>query len=408
MPYAIFDIDISQPLPCISLSDSDSGIAVLVRRAHRPVGFWLEALPTGSTLMAKDLAKRVHEHVAVSASDEPSEPHAEAPQELPAPPSITVAVCTRDRPQYLARCLHSLREQAPGPFRALPAFEILVVDNAPSDETSKSLVESLPGVRYVREPKPGLNFARNRALREATTELLAFVDDDVAVDRHWLAGLVEAWLDHPDAAAFTGQILPYELATDAQIMFEQRGGFRRGFVRVRYGARLAGDCLYPGRAGIFGSGANMAFRRDVLLALGGFDDALDTGAALPGGGDLDIFYRVIRANYTLVYEPGYLAFHEHRRDAQALSQQYKKSWGSGFMAFVAKSYRHDAANRPALRRLTVWWFLHECWQLQKSLRGRHALPPAMLLAELWGGVVGLMGGYARSLKLTEEIRRQYA
>src|SRR5262249_52755157 len=200
--------------------------------------------------------------------------------------------------------------------------DVLVVDNAPSGDGTRDLVAGRSSVRYVREPRPGLNFARNRAVREATGELLIFVDDDVVPDRGWLAGLAAAAAENPDAAAYTGQVLPLELETEAQVIFERRGGFRRGFDRIRYGPVMMGDRLYPGGAGNFGAGANMAFRLSVLRCLGGFDEALDTGAAVPGGGDLDIFYRIIRAGYAIVYEPGFLVFHEHRRDMAGLSRQY--------------------------------------------------------------------------------------
>jgi hypothetical protein len=150
----------------------------------------------------------------------------------------------------------------------------------------------------------------------------------------------------------------------------------------------------------------MAFRREVLLELGGFDEALDTGAPLPGGGDLDIFYRIIRAGHTLVYEPRYLVFHKHRRRLAKLIRQYW-SWGLGFMAFVSKTYQRDSTQRSKLRRLVAWWFQDQVYQLAKSLIGLHPLPPRMMLAELWGGVVGLMGEYTRSQSRVERIRRQF-
>ena len=263
-------------------------------------------------------------------------------------------------------------------------------------------------VRYVCEPKPGLDFARNRALVEATGEILAYLDDDVVVDRCWLNGLVEAWSENPDAAAFTGLVLPYELATEAQIMFEKRGGFRRGFTKLRYyGQYWSGNPLYPCGAGIFGAGCNMAFRRAILLRLGGFDEALDTGASLPGGGDLDIFYRVIRANYPLVYEPKYLVFHQHRRDLARLRRQYW-SWGVGFMAFVVKSYQQDPSQRQKFRRLILWWFQDESKQFARSLIRNHPLPSGMILAELWGGVIGLSGEYHRSSRRIAQIKKMFS
>lgn len=134
-------------------------------------------------------------------------------------------------PENLARCLKSLIPlQTAGDSQL---FEIIVVDNAPSDERTKQLVSSLPSVRYTREVKPGLDFARNCALQTATGELLAFLDDDVVVDSQWLKGLQEAWAENPDAGGFTGLVLPYELDTEAQIVFEKRGGFRRGFEKIR-------------------------------------------------------------------------------------------------------------------------------------------------------------------------------
>ena len=403
MPYSIIDIEVTQPLPTISLSESDTGIALILRRKDKPIGFLMQALPAKSVLTPEDLAQFIAKEAGTKLLQESIRDELITTASLAHFPSLTVAICTKDRPENLARCLQSLLNLQTPDLK----LEILVTDNAPSDERTKELVKSLQSVRYVREPKPGLDFARNRALNSATGELLAFLDDDVVVDRKWLEGLMEAWAENPDAAAFTGLVLPYELATDAQILFEQRGGFRRGFEKIRYGQVLPGNPLHPCGAGIFGAGCNMAFRREILLKIGGFDDALDTGAPLPGGGDLDIFYRVIRAGYSLVYEPKYLVFHQHRREYEKLRRQYW-TWGLGFMAFVVKSYQSDPPQRSQLRRLIRWWVKDQLQQLKHSLMGRHVLPPTMILAELWGGIVGFFGEYSRSLRRVEQIRRQFS
>lgn len=403
MAYKIQEIEVTENLPTISLSPDETGIALIMRHKDKPIGFVMQALPEKTVLDSEEIAKLIAQEISHKLIQEYLQAELNCYVDQTSFPSITIAICTKDRPENLARCLQSLQELA----KQASQLEILVIDNAPSDDRTQQLVASLPWVRYVREPKPGLDFARNQALQSATGEILAFLDDDVVVDRRWLKGLMTAWQENPDAAAFTGLVLPYELETAAQILFEQRGGFRRGFQKIRYGQILPGNPLHPCGAGIFGAGCNMAFRREILLKIGGFDEALDTGAPLPGGGDLDIFYRVIRAGYTLVYEPEYLVFHQHRREYEKLYRQYW-SWGLGFMAFVMKAYQTDPAQRSRLRSLILWWIKDQLKQLRDSLRGHHALPPNMILAEIWGGMMGFFGEYSRSLKRIEMIRRQFS
>jgi glycosyltransferase involved in cell wall biosynthesis len=404
MAYSIIELEVTQPLSSLLLKEGETGVALLVRRKGKPIGFLMQRFLKAKLLTPEQLAELLGREMGNKLLQESIREELVLPAGQEQFPTLTVAVCTKDRPENLRRCLESIFKLHPD--NSSPGFEILVIDNAPADEQTKELVASLDGVSYIREPKAGLDFARNRALKEATGELIAYLDDDVIVDRIWLDGLQEAWAENPDAAAFTGMVLPYELTTTAQILFEKRGGFGRGFEKIRYGQILPGNPLYPCGPGIFGAGCNMAFRREVLLKLGGFDEALDTGRPLPGGGDLDIFYRVIRAGYSLVYEPQYLVFHQHRRDLAGLRRQYW-TWGLGLMAFVVKSYQQDISQRSKLQLLVGWWFKDQLHQLMLSFIGRHVLPPSMILAELGGGVVGLLGEYPRSVKRTEQVRQQF-
>lgn len=407
--WALCDIELTAPPPAIRLPPGRRGVGLLLRRRGRPVGFVLRALPPGSVLTSEEVAGIALRETGAKLVEEALREElagAAPPPALPALPAITAAICTRDRPEILARCLGSLLAIRDRAARRGLRFEVLVVDNAPSDERTAERVAAFPGVRYAHEPRPGLDFARNRALREASGEILAYLDDDVTVDAGWLDGFAEAWAENPDAAAFTGLILPFELESEAQILFELRGGFRRGFDKIRYGQALPGNRLYPCGAGIFGAGANMVFRRDALLRLGGFDEALDTGPPLPGGGDLDIFYRVVRAGHAIAYEPRMLVFHQHRRELAGLARQYW-SWGQGFMAFLVKSYGADPGHRPRLRGVARWWFKDQAKQVLRSLRGRHALPPGMVLAELCGGLAGLAGTYPRSVRRSLAIQERH-
>src|SRR5262249_13211739 len=136
-------------------------------------------------------------------------------------PSLTAVVCTRDRPHQLARCLASLQQVVASGVADRVGLEILVVGKAPPGDRCREVVARCSRARYVRAPIEGLDFARNCALDEARGEFVAFFDDDVTVDAGWLDGFVEALQANPDAAAVTGPVLPYELATRAQILFEE-------------------------------------------------------------------------------------------------------------------------------------------------------------------------------------------
>jgi glycosyltransferase involved in cell wall biosynthesis len=411
MRYPIFDIEVTRPISDLTLSPEDAGVAVLVRRKGVPIGFWIDKVNGERLVPACDLARRIAMEASKKILAEAIQEEIMHSSPLASLPLVTIAICTKDRPKGVERLLLSLHEQASALPKGSAGLEILLVDNAPSDESTRGLALQRPEVRYVREQRPGLNFARNRALREARGEILAFLDDDVVVDKYWSAGLASAWGENSDAGAFTGQVLPLELETEAQVIFEKHGGFRRGFDRVRYGRSLPGNSLYPGGAGSFGAGANMAFRTEVLRRVGGFDEALDTGAAVPGGGDLDIFYRIIRAGHTLVYEPRFLVFHQHRREMKALRVQLRRSWGLGFMCYICKCFASDPERRGNLIRLIVWWFVNETTTLlmhvKKKVLRKAYIPPTIFLGELWGGVVGLLGGYSRSKRRLEEIRKMF-
>ncbi|MBI1789611.1 MAG: glycosyltransferase [Acidobacteria bacterium] len=404
LSYKILELEVERPLPEVTVPPGYSGLAFVIRHRDMVVGFCMEALAEGTALSPDELAARVMKHAAAHIL---SERIYEELRGLLLPlnaPSLDIAICTHNRADVLKRCLESLTVA-----QGFSSVRVLVVDNAPSDDRTRQVVADFPKVDYVVERTPGLDFARNRALRESTAELIAFLDDDVVVDRRWLQGLGEAWAGNPDAGAFTGPVLPFELETRAQILFEQMGGFGRSFDRARFGPLHPELPTYPCGAGMFGAGCNMVFRRRVLVELGGFDDALDTGAPLPGGGDLDMFYRVVRAGYPLVREPKLVVYHQHRREYAKLRHQMW-TWGLGSMAYVSKSWRTDPSERPKIRRWILWWF---AYQLSKIFvpflrRNRRPLPWDLVAAEIAGGIVGLLGEYDRSRSRVDLLRREYA
>ncbi|WP_322770344.1 glycosyltransferase family 2 protein, partial [Frankia sp. Cr1] len=269
--------------------------------------------------------------------------------------------------------------------------DIVVVDNRPRDSGVPALLRraGLADIRYVAEPAAGLSRARNAGLAAISTPLVVFTDDDIEVDRRWLEFLLAGFVD-PRVACATGLIMPLALDTDAQVLFERFGGFGKGFEHHRFDLRehRGDDLLYPFAAGVFGSGANSAFRADVLRALGGFDIRLGAGTRARGGEDLDMHLSVVMAGHALVYEPAALVRHAHRRSQAQLRRQVH-GYGIGLGAMVTKRLLTRPRERRELLRRAPHGLRHMVDpNSPKNLGKQHGYPRSLSAAELAGIVRG--------------------
>jgi glycosyltransferase involved in cell wall biosynthesis len=292
-------------------------------------------------------------------------------------PPISIVVCTRDRPVSLKACLESLSRLD------YAAYEVIVVDNAPSDQATAQVVAATP-FRYVREDRPGLDWARNRGAAEAMYELIAYTDDDVQVDPDWLRGLALAFSD-PQVMVVTGLVLPLELDTPAQHLFEQYGGMGKG-PQPRCCRRTDLQTWELIAVHHVGVGANMAFRLCVFETIGSFDTALDVGTPSGGGGDLDMFHRVLTAGLTLRYEPRALVRHQHRRDMANLWRQIYQN-GRSFGVYLLKIWQTKTVSRRETALFALRWV--GGWLLARlfnRLIGRLHVPLSLVWAEVWGAL----------------------
>ena len=299
---------------------------------------------------------------------------------------ISVVVCTRDRSAALARCLASLARLDS------PPHEIVVVDNAPSDGETARVVAATP-FRYVREDSPGLDRARNRGIAEARHDLIAFTDDDVEVEPGWLLALAAAFAD-TGVAGVTGRVLPASLETPAERLFQAYGnGMDKGAAPRRFdpAALKPADLL---RAQAVGVGANMAFRRQALAAVGGFDPDLDAGTPAAGAGDLDLFHRLLAAGFILRYEPAAVVHHHHRRTMAELRRQLRDN-GRSYAVYLRKVWRRRTVPRPAVARFAAGWAAWLAGRLARGLLGRHLLPVGLLWAEIAGALAAPLSGLPR-------------
>ena len=376
MAAAVIDIDLSNDLEDVTDLDRYTDAYVLVRFHGRPVGhFWTQV--RNARVPAGELSREGLKAALPALSRQWLERQLRwtSPRTRPLP-SATIAICTRERPDDLARALRAVVRMA---GREHP---VIVVDNSPSTDATAQVVAAHPHVRYIREDTRGLNAARNRALREAATDIVAFCDDDATPEDGWIEALRKAF-DHRLMACATGLTLPLELETPAQEWFERSSPFGRGYFRHEF------DPLHcsPQSAGQVGAGANMAIRRDAVAVAGPFDERLDAGTPTRSGGDHEMFARLLAHGYRLVYEPAAVSWHRHRRTWPELRDTIE-GYGTGVYAmWTGRVIEHGEV---AVLKQAVRWFVGvQLPQLAKALARRpDAMPRDLALAELAGCAKG--------------------
>jgi glycosyltransferase involved in cell wall biosynthesis len=350
-PTAALTFDLEQPLEDVRLTGAPYGDArALVRLHGEPIGIvTVPVEPSGEIpgerlheAVRRELGSAIREHVdeygcQIGGTSCPGRELAPGRR-----PTVSVIVPTAGRPERLRRCLSSMHRLH------YPNFEVIVADNRPDDRRTRQVVDEFAGgdrvVRYVSAPLPGSAAARNQGVAVSGAEIVAFTDDDVEVDPHWLDWLVEPFRLDPEVGVTCGLVLAGDLMTPAQRRFEDEVGFHKGLARRIYdlASHRADDrLLYPFWGGIFGSGNSMAFRRGRLAAIGGFDPALGTGTPALGGTDIEAFTHLILRGSRLVYEPRSVCRHDHRRDDGSLDRQLY-SYGVGFTAILTKWALRDA------------------------------------------------------------------
>jgi GT2 family glycosyltransferase len=390
MPTAIRDVELSSPVATIGHLDRYERCMLVFRWRNRVVGREVVPVQNGQVSAAEaTLAARRTGRPALLAwladAIEYDEQHT-----VGAPPlTATVAICTRERADDLARALTAVTA-----LRRRPE-EILVIDNAPLTNRTRQVVARYPDVRYVRERAVGLNAARNCALREATGEIVAFTDDDAAPEPDWLEALLANFGD-PRVLCATGLTLPVELETEAQELFEEVTPFSRGYVRRVFD----GQHDNPLHVGPVGAGANMAIRRNAADRVGMFDERLDGGTPTRSGGDHEMFVRILAAGYRIAYDPAAVSRHRHRRTRSELIDTV---YGYGVGVYAMWTGLAIERRELGLLKLAWSWFrtAHLPALLDRFAREPHPVHASLARAEFRGCVHGPRAWFAaRRLRRT--------
>lgn len=253
---------------------------------------------------------------------------------------ISVIIPTRNRAGDLRRCLESLETQS----MAKPDFEVLVADNASSDETCdvcKEFSSRFGNFKYLFETTLGQHAGRHAGLKHAKGEILTFADDDIIASKNWLEGVKESF-GADEIAMVGGKNLPkYE--------GPRPGWFEGLWIRDKFGKRLGYYSLLDFGdetkkiSPVFIYGCNLSIRRAVLNELGGFhpDVMPKELVRYTGDGDTGLSRAVRRRGYSALYNPKATVYHlvpksrltesylEYRLFTQGVADSYSQIRKSG-------------------------------------------------------------------------------
>ena len=250
-------------------------------------------------------------------------------------PTVSVVVTTKDRPDDLRACLESLVA-----LRTTPD-ELLVIDGSQEGGRSRAVSNDYPA-RYSVHSGGGLTQARNQGIAMATSELVAFVEDDCRVDPEWLEGLGDAFGD-PSLAAVVGYIGPLELETRSQWLFDAREAPRRRLDCKQLGGLDAYICNVDYRIAVC--------RKSALVEAGLFADDLGPGTPARSGHEMDLTYRLFASGYSVLVDPARIAWHRHPRSAGAVERALAADVFGG-LAVASRcliTYRDPIASATAIR-----------------------------------------------------------
>jgi GT2 family glycosyltransferase len=236
-------------------------------------------------------------------------------------PSVSVIVCTRNRPRLLLDTIESILAGDAKPT------EIVVVDQSRDVDPRLDRHED---VVLVHSPERGLTRARNLGIAAARGRVIAFSDDDVRVAANWLSSLVAAIGTEPERRVAAGQVIPAPP--------ERSGAFTSSFyvddTPATYTGRIERDPL---------GGGNMAMYRSGFDVVGLFDERLGAGGAYPAADDNDFGLRLLEAGFTIVYVPEAIVYHRAWRARwryPVVRWRYGRGKGGFYGKHLGLSERH--------------------------------------------------------------------
>jgi glycosyltransferase involved in cell wall biosynthesis len=286
--------------------------------------------------------------------------------------SLSVVVPCRDRADLLDPCLAALRS-------SLGADDELIVVDSASNGVEVARTAQRHGARVLRSGWPGTSRARNIGARAASREVVAFVDDDVRVDREWADAMRACFAAHPDVAFATGRIA---------VPTDQRHAHRPVAIADAADALEFRDVA----TAVFGHGANVAVRATALAEVGGFDESFGPGARFKAAEDHELFDRLLAAGFHGRFEPAASAEHEQWRQRWSLVA-LEWGYGMGTGARLAGLCRRVPLLARRVAADTLW--RDGVRTVPASIRNGHELNVAFVAARVVATATGFVAASLR-------------
>jgi len=216
-------------------------------------------------------------------------------------------------------------------------WELIIVDNNSHDNTREIIHDfakfSGLKVKYVFESRQGLSSAKNAGVAASQSELVAFTDDDILVDRNWLISIVDEFTSDPSLSGIGGRV---ELLNKGDKPVSIRTSKERNMF------------THPSQLFTLLPGANSAFYRTAVVSVGGFDPEFGAGTRLQSAEDSDFYYRALKRRFKIIYSPDVVAYHNHGRTTDDEVRRLNRGYVIGRGGFYCK---HILRKDPVIFKL---------------------------------------------------------
>jgi len=210
-------------------------------------------------------------------------------------PKVSVVVATYNGERTLKSCLDSLTHLN------YPDYEVILVDDGSTDRTGE-IARAYPQVRQIRQANLGLSAARNTGIAASEGDIIAFTDSDCRADEDWLHYMVSDLLKDGFVGVGGHNLLPPEDSAVAAAVMVSPGGPAHVMLTDREAEHVPG--------------CNMAFYKEALLEIGGFDPVFRKA-----GDDVDVCWRLLEHGYKIGFSPGGFVWHYRRSTVAAYLKQ---------------------------------------------------------------------------------------